>query len=153
MDYTPKFEDEDNLDDSINQLGYFSNIGSQYTINNHETTSQYEGYSRREAFINTTSQNYIDVGSMLSSTCQNNRKNITGITVKYQSHRSIPDLENENLPTKYANLFAFAAEQIDIYDDFVEEFAEYLVETVAIQENCYDLELQRNYLIDEIDEC
>lgn len=75
------------------------------------------------------------------------------IQAQFYSNHELPQIEFEELPIKYADLFAFAAERIEIYDNFLEDLGEYQIETVGIQEKAYEMEVERNHLSDEIDQC
>lgn len=56
------------------------------------------------------------------------------------------------LPVRFANLFNYAAERIEIYDGFKEELGEYQVETVNMQEELFINVSEREELTNEVDE-
>ena len=61
--------------------------------------------------------------------------------------------EQSAFPVKYPDLFSFAAERIEYYDELVEDIGEFLVEAVNLQEMYYgavDDKRENNIELDEI---
>lgn len=68
----------------------------------------------------------------------------TFIDIKYR--------EEHAQPIKYPELFSFAAERIEFYDELIEDLGEYLVETTNIQEMFYAALDEKREQTEESDE-
>jgi hypothetical protein len=67
------------------------------------------------------------------------------------SHQEYSDTNNEPLAVKYSDLFDFAAEKIDSYDEFLQDLGSYLIETVNIQDLANKLLFERAELCENLD--
>lgn len=86
--------------------------------------------------------------------------NPSQVSIKRRSYytKSVRDTDvgyndGDEQPIKYSNLFSFAAEKVDMYDDFLDDLGEFCVEAVGMQENMQVVANERKELSDEIDTC